>query len=337
MKKRLWFLAPFAGLYALVMEIRNRLFDLGIFSALIPPTSSIGVGNLSVGGTGKSVVVDYLIAQLKTSHNLGVISRGYGRKTRGYLIANPKSTADQIGDEPFQFLQKHPTIRLVVSESRSLAVQNLGVSDPGLTRLIFDDCLQHRWIKPQKMILTTTYQNPYFLDFVLPVGRLRELQKGCRRADVILVTKCPENLSPEVQNDFAKRLQLQPHQKLFFCTIKYATFCHGKKRMLKVQDLKLQDILLITGIANPQSLLDQLAQLNLIFTHLSFPDHHEFTAADIQKIETTAAQKIVLTTEKDYGRLAPKLSNIDQLYYWPIDLGFVTEAQQKAFNGWLNT
>ena len=335
MKNRLWFLAPLAGLYALVMEIRNGLFDRQWWSSVVPTIPSIGVGNLSVGGTGKSVVIDYLISHLKTRNQLAVISRGYGRQTKGFILSDAQSTAKTLGDEPFQFYRKHPDIQVAVAEDRRVALAHLEKMTPKISRLLFDDCFQHRWVKPQKMILTTSYHRPYFSDWVLPVGRLRELSKGRQRADMVLVTKCPKDLSNEAQLAFKRRLKLAPTQPCFFSSIAYAPQLIGHNKTLDINRLAGKKVVLITGIADPGPMVEELRRLKLTFEHFAFGDHHAFTASEIDRFREYAEDFLLVTTEKDYGRLFPQLSDHPRLYYWPISLEFVHPKQEEEFLAWI--
>ena len=189
-------LFPFSLFYGTTIALRNFLFDKGILSSQTTKIPNIGVGNLSVGGTGKSVVIDYLISNFKEQYSLVVISRGYKRKTSGVIVANPNSTVHEIGDEPYQFLSKH-NVRIIVSEKRKRALKVISEFKKLPDIILFDDIMQHRYITPQCLIVTTNYSKPYFQDNLLPLGRLRESPKQIKRAQIILVNKCPENLKYE--------------------------------------------------------------------------------------------------------------------------------------------
>lgn len=323
-------LYPFALIYSLIVGVRNRLFDLGVLKEQPILMSSIGVGNLSTGGTGKTVVVDYLITLLKKHNPIVVLSRGYKRKTKGVVVGSNQSSAASIGDEPFQFIKKHPEISVVVAEKRVLGIQKIKeISKPNAI-ILLDDVMQHRYVRPSLMILTTTFKEPFFLDRILPLGSLREPKKGAKRAEIIMVTKCPENLSQERIDQFKEQLILDKHQQLFFTKIDY-----GKKILSALGSQHLdkisQPFVLVTGIADPKPLLNFLNNKKLLFKHMSFPDHYNFKPSDVKNIEKIKGNGIVITTEKDYSRLYPKMNDID-LFYLPITMEFININEQMIFD-----
>lgn len=331
MDMKMWtiLLFPLAWIYGLIMGIRNRLFDWGISFSLKIKQNSIGVGNLSVGGTGKSVVIDYLIDLFKPTHSIFVVSRGYKRKTKGVVIASEKSTAETIGDEPYQFFVKHKGIGVVVAEKRISGIKAINQLRSQPSFFLLDDVMQHRHVNPKIMILTTSFQHPYFNDYLLPYGRLRESRSGAKRAQIILVTKCPAELTLAKQHIFQKKLRLQANQHLFFAKINYSEeiLNHEKRKSLETLTTSF---LLITGVANPDPLVSFLEAKGQKFNHLKFPNHHRFRTGDITKIKQLKGDRVILTTEKDFGRLMPYFST-SELYYLPISMGFVNKDDTLRF------
>lgn len=331
MKLLVWLLFPFALLYALVTSVRNTLFELKLWKSQHYSKPTIGVGNLSMGGTGKSVVIAYLIARLKKERSLAVLSRGYKRKTKGYLLADKTSTAQTIGDEPYQFFQNHPEIKVAVAEKRALGMEQLLKLQPSPEVFLWDDVFQHRHVTPKLLILTTTFLNPYYKDCVFPMGTLRERRQGSKRANIILMTKCPENLSPKEANQIRKKLKLQDSQQLFFTTIQYDLRLKGEGGMLSLENLQKERFLLVCGIANPQPMISFLKAQGCQFEPLIYPDHYNFNTNALEEINRKGQGKKIITTEKDYGRLAPHLKRND-LYYLPIQMKFVFSEDQIAFD-----
>ena len=329
MIRRLLF--PIAILYGLILSIRNGLFNIKIFKSQHTTIPSIGIGNLSIGGTGKSIVVDYLITKLQMNYIISVISRGYGRKSSGFIMANSSSTALEIGDEPFQFLKKYPKIRVAVGEDRVKAAKKFLKIDSKINLLIFDDVMQYRWIIPNHLVLTTTYKSPFYDDFPFPYGSLREFAKGKQRSETILVTKCPSGISKKDRLDFENKCKLSSSQKIFFTKINYSKSIINHKEKVGFDKLKNEKIILVTGVANPKPLVEFLNSKNIIFNHLKYRDHYNFNKTSIKKIKNEAASSLILTTEKDYGRLSSFLKS-DKLFYIPINLTFFSENEELVFN-----
>ena len=307
-------------LYGSVVHIRNFLFDIGIFNQKKFESKIIGVGNISVGGTGKTVLIDYFSKYLKGKYKISVISRGYKRKSKGLIEVDSFSDYQKVGDEPYMLFLKNPHTKIVVSENRVKAIEFL--ENKYLYQKIFllDDVFQHRWIKPGLNILLTKYNSPFFSDFVLPYGKLREFRFGYKRSDIILVTKCPENMDNLEKKVFSEKIKLKKNQKIYFSTISYNKFIFNKIESRNLNDLKNSDFILLTGIADNKELLIYLRNFN--FKLIEFTDHHDFTNADIKKIKDSANGKIILTTEKDYVRIVDKI-NYDLLYYLPIEMKFL--------------
>ena len=290
-------LLPFSWLYGLGTEIRNFLFDLGLRASHSYNIPIICVGNITVGGTGKTPHTEYLIRLLLGTHRVAVLSRGYKRKTRGFQLANPQSNADELGDEPYQIHQKFPDIRVAVDADRCHGAELLSEifanenSDKRQPIILLDDAYQHRRLTAGLTILLVDYNRPIYKDHLLPAGRLRECCKRADRADIIIVTKCPRNISPTEQNAIEQHLKPAHWQKVFYSTYSYSKLPENSK------------ILLVTGIANPKPLEDALKELGNDVLSLNWADHHDYTSKDIDTITQKAKGRIILTTEKDAAKL----------------------------------
>lgn len=300
-------LFPFSLLYGLIIIIRNYLFDKNIIKSVSFNLPVIGVGNLSAGGTGKSPMVEYLLILLKDRYKVATLSRGYKRKTKGYALANAATTSLEIGDEPMQFHQKFPDVAVAVGEERIVAIPQLLQDRPETNVIILDDAFQHRSIKPGFNILLTACNDLFTADFFLPTGNLRDQKSSYKRADVIVVTKCPPGMLPGEKEQITKEIAPLSHQKIFFTTTVYSNPYHiinKAERTITVND----EVLLVCGIADPLPLKNYLVQHTAIYTELSFSDHHIFTITDLAEIkkkfdEISADQKMIVTTEKDAVRL----------------------------------
>ena len=331
MKYIRFILAPFALVYGLIMTIMNFLFASGLLEARHYKTPTVGVGNLSMGGTGKSVVIDYLIKTLKHKYKTATLSRGYGRSSNGFVLATSNATVENIGDEPFQFYKKHPEITVSVSEKRSLGLEALEQLPQKSEVILLDDVLQHRWVKPNFMILTTSYEKPFFKDFLFPVGSLRETRNGVIRADLILITNSPKGLTTNEKLRFLTNIKLNKNSPVFFTSISYSEHFKGVDVTMRLKSINKEAFILVTGIADPSHLSAYLNISGHSFEHIKFNDHHNFTSTDCIVILKKAAGKRILTTEKDFGRLAPKL-DYDQLFYLEISLTFSNEKEEKEFD-----
>lgn len=320
-------LFPFGLLYGFIMAIRNKLFDWGILAFENTSIKSIGVGNLSMGGTGKSVVVMYLIRSLK-DFRIATLSRGYGRKTKGLVIAGSKDNPTTLGDEPYQFFNRYPYAVVAVSEKRSLGMKALVKIPNPPDFIILDDVMQHRWVRPQIMIMTSSFQRPYFKDFIFPVGDLREFRSGIKRADVLLVTRTPEELSEEQKDAFLTNINI--NVPVFFTKICYSDVLIQHDKTLDLTMLTGNPFLLVTGIADTHHLVGHLKKRYGTFDHLKFKDHNTYSSADAKRINDNAGEKIIVTTEKDYTKLEKVLDN-NKLYYLRIELAFVFKEEQLLF------
>ncbi|SEF64950.1 MULTISPECIES: tetraacyldisaccharide 4'-kinase [Parabacteroides] len=339
-------LSPFAFLYGLGVRLRNQLFSWGLLPSEQYPIPVICVGNLSAGGTGKTPHTEYLVQLLSNQYKVAVLSRGYKRKTSGYILARPESTSAEIGDEPYQIKTKFPNILVAVDSNRRRGIQNL-LALPEVGRpnvIILDDAFQHRYISPSLSIVLTDYNRLYYYDKLLPVGRLREPITSIRRADVVIVTKCNEGLKPIEFRIIEEDMKLMAHQWLFFTGIHYADIkpVFPSEAMPKTKDSiqKEDEILLLAGIASPVHFIKEAEKYSDKVTALTFADHHSFRKKDIKRIKAafdkmTSAGKFILVTEKDAARLQnnPHLPEEWKkvLYCLPITIDFCTN-KQDVFN-----
>ena len=313
MKRFRKLLFPFAIIYGWVVTARNFLYDKqwAGFKSVSYAKPIICVGNLSVGGTGKSPMIELLIMLLKDTHNLAVLSRGYKRKTSGYLEVEPSHLASQTGDEPLQFKQKFPEVTVAVCADRQLGIE---VLRPKADVILLDDAFQHRKVKAGFTLLLTPFDDLFYEDYFLPAGTLRESRKGASRADVIVVTKCPDKVAYARLQEIKYLLQLAPYQKVYFSKIGYADTIVGVTERLPLDYLKAKVFTLVTGIANPSSLVLFLKEQGFTFTHKKYADHHDFSEAEILALQK---EELILTTEKDYMRLQVPLEKY-AMYYLPI-------------------
>ena len=330
------FLSPFTFLYWLAVVIRHFLYDSGIKKSQSFSIPIICVGNITVGGTGKTPHIEYLIRLLNEEYKVAVLSRGYKRQTSGFLKATIDSTAEEIGDEPRQLKQKFSNVEVAVDEDRVEGVAQLlnEVEKPEV--VLLDDAFQHRKIRPGFNILLVDYSRPLLNDIMLPAGRLRDAVNQRRRADVIVITKCSANLDIEEKSEWENKYRTRPDQKVFFTYMIYeeAVPIFLSQKPITLKDIKDQKIsvLLVTGIANPKPLKEILLQYSENVILLKFPDHHAFSLKDISKIydqynAMKSLGKIIVTTEKDATRLQPFFDEINKLdlpiYTIPIKVDFL--------------
>ncbi len=301
------FLFPFSLIYGLIVIIRNYLYDKNIIKSVSFNLPVIAVGNLIVGGTGKSPMVEYLIRLLKGKYNVATISRGYKRKTKGYALAHFETTALEIGDEPMQFHAKFPDVAVAVGEARIEAIPQLLQDRPDTQVILLDDAFQHRTITPGFNILLTECNNLFTRDFFLPTGDLRDQRSSYKRANVIVVTKCDAYMTLDEKATVINEIKPLPHQQLFFTAILYNEPYHiltKEKRNITVFD----EVLLVTGIANTQPLKSYIVNQAKTYEELAYSNHHIFTIDDLKDIrkrfnEMAADNKMIVTTEKDAVRL----------------------------------
>lgn len=336
----LFLLYPFALLYALVLLLRNKAYDWGLLKSKQFDVPVISVGNLSMGGTGKTPHVEYLIKLLKGDRKPVVISRGYKRKSRGFVMAAPGSTSVDIGDEPLQIHRKFPEITVAVDGNRVRGINRLLQERPATDVILLDDAFQHRAVKPGLSILLTDFHNLYAEDFPVPVGTLREFRSGAHRADIIIVTKSGRTLSPITVRRITDLLKPRPHQQLFFSYISYGSLTPLPGSSAQLPAEKVSSVLLFAGIANIYPLQDHVVSLSNYQEIMEFGDHHRYTEKDYQKIRKGfenlfIKNKIIITTEKDAMRIAipqiPELLADLPVFYIPIEIKIHTEFR-KNFN-----
>jgi tetraacyldisaccharide 4'-kinase len=297
------------------------LYDFGIFSSSSFQTKTICVGNLSVGGTGKTPMIELLVASLKDDYKIAVLSRGYKRKSSGFLLATDQTTVENLGDEPYQLKSKFPSISVAVDADRRNGITQLEtIITPDV--ILLDDAFQHRKVKPDFSMLLTAYGSLYIDDWYLPTGNLRDSRGEAGRADIIVVTKCPQELSISAQNEIRARIRPKAHQKILFSYLYYNKILKSKGEERSLNDLRKKHITLVTGIANPYPLVAYLKEKEVVFDHMEFNDHHFFTERELAVLKE---KECVLTTEKDYVRLKNELS---QLFYIEVSHQFLGEGNQ---------
>lgn len=338
-------LYPLSWLYGSGVWLRNKLFDRGIYKERRFDIPVISVGNITVGGTGKTPHTEYLIRLLRKNHKVAVLSRGYKRKSKGFVLARPDTTVQMIGDEPFQMKQKFPDIYMAVDRDRCHGIEQLCDARiaPGTEVVILDDAFQHRYVKPGLNILLVDYHRLLCEDALLPAGRLREPETGKSRAHIVIVTKCPADITPMDLRVLTKQMELYPYQQLYFTTLKYGRlrplFTAEAERPLESIG-KDNHILLVTGIASPAKLIRDLSPYHIPIDSLAFGDHHNFTAKDMELIKERftklpEGKRIIVTTEKDAVRLAtpplPDAAIRPYIYVLPVEVSFLQD-QQEVFN-----
>lgn len=335
-------LFPISIIYGCIIYFRNFLFDKKILRVKSFDFPIICIGNLSVGGTGKTPMVEYLLSLLQKKFSIATLSRGYKRKTKGYLLANKKTTSNEIGDEPMQFHLKFPEVTVAVGEDRISAIEQLLKDAPSTDAVILDDAFQHRKVKAGLNILLTDYQHLFIKDFFLPTGQLRDKRGSYKRAQIIVLTKCPADLSISEKDKIALSIALQKGQNLFFTSIAYGTPYHifNKKEVPLHQG---QQILLVHGIARPHTLQKYVSQFDNNFKEINFSDHHDFSPSDIKKITENfqsipSENKIMITTEKDAVKLLAFKNELHplSLYILPIRNSFLFQ-QEDEFNSIVET
>lgn len=337
-------LTPFSWLYGAGVAFRNWMFDAGLLKQTEFSIPVISVGNITVGGCGKTPHVEYLINLLQNKYKVAVLSRGYKRKSHGYVLANEKTSMPQIGDEPFQMKEKFPNIYVAVDNKRRRGIKHLKKDEKtkDVEVVLLDDAYQHRYVKPGLNILLVDYHRIITYDKLLPAGRLREPQDAKERADVVIITKCPNDLKPIDFRVLRKALDLRPYQELYFTSIAYKSLklYNGNRRKEISEITEDTSALLFSGIASPEQIEIDMQPYCKQLTKICFPDHHQYTKADMEKInrkfEALPEPKILITTEKDATRLTHLESvpeNIkNNLYVLPIEIRFQHDRQAHFNN-----
>jgi len=337
-----WML-PLSWLYGLGVRLRNQLFELGILKSRSFDVPVISVGNITVGGSGKTPHVEYLINLLKDKMQVAVLSRGYKRKSKGFVLADKDTEMRDIGDEPYQMKKKFKNIHVAVDKDRCHGIEKIinGEETKNTDVILLDDAYQHRYVKPGINILLVDYHRLIIYDKLLPAGRLREPLNGKSRADVVIITKCPKELKPMEYRVIIKAMNLYPYQQLFFTTLEYdalkPVYCGESRQLDSIE--KEENILLLTGIASPKQMIYDLEPYSAKITPLTYPDHHQFTKKDIEHINEEFAKmpspKMIITTEKDNSRLFGMDGLSDEvrrnIYILPVRIKFML-GQEEDFN-----
>lgn len=335
-------LYPLSWLYGLGVRVRNQMFEMGILKQQAYDIPIISVGNITVGGTGKTPHVEYLVRLLGDLVKVAVLSRGYKRQSKGYVLAHEATLMQEIGDEPFQMKRKFPHIYIAVDKNRRHGIAHLTTDEEtrDVDVILLDDAYQHRYVKPGINILLVDYHRFIMNDELLPAGRLREPLSAKDRADIVIVTKCPKDLKPMEFRVLTKNLNLYPFQSLFFTALEYGKLkSFNTEKEFSLRSLKQQNVLLLTGIASPQHMKEDLKKYCKHILPMAFADHHRFTSNDIMHLNDTFAKmeapKIIITTEKDASRLTGIEGMTDEvkaaLHILPIQIRFLLDSEE-AFN-----
>lgn len=331
-------LFPFSLIYGTIIAIRELLYKVDLLKGVSFDIPVISIGNLSVGGTGKTPHIEYLIRLLSPYLQLGTLSRGYKRKTSGYRVVNEFDSSLEAGDEPLQIKRKFRNVLVAVCENRVFAIPKMLMAKPDLQTILLDDAFQHRQIIPGLNILLTQYSRPFFKDFLLPSGSLREFPESYKRADLIIVTKCPENLSPEEAGKFLESLRPYPHQRVFFSKFAYKKPFFWFNPSFSYNLTENTDVVLVSAIANSDYLTEYLRQTVNSIEMLEFRDHHYFKEEDMKAIHSLfrslkTDNKVILTTEKDAGRLelfrSFFIENQLPLVVLPVEVEFCFDQQAE--------
>jgi tetraacyldisaccharide 4'-kinase len=315
-------LLPFNPIYASIIQIRNFLYNHNFFKSTKSDLPVICVGNITVGGTGKTPHVEYLISFLKNKYKLAILSRGYKRKTKGFILSNNETKPHEIGDEPFQIKSRYPEINVAVDEKRVRGVASIELRTDTQV-VILDDAFQHRAIEPSYSIVLVDYNRPVFEDYMLPAGNLREPMSGLKRANSIIVTKCPESITDIEMKFFKQKLKLYPYQNIYFSYFKYSKPKHILNS--EITEITDKDILLVTGIANTKYLEKYINKHAKSYKLQKYPDHHDFTISDIKNIvsnfgKINSENKLIICTEKDKVKLLENKKLLKNVDIFSIDI-----------------
>lgn len=316
--------------FLLVTSIRNFLYHIGLFKSFAFSIPIISIGNLVLGGSGKTPTTEYLIRLLSDEYKVAVLSRGYGRKSNGFIIADSNSNPSIIGDEPMQYYRKFKNIIMCVDSNRVRAINKLINSNLNLEVILLDDAYQHRKVKPKISILLTEYSRLYSEDYVFPLGNLRESRGSANRADIIIVTKCDKNLNKNDKINITKKLNLNKEQRIYFSYIEYSNIVYSKEEKKLLDEFKNKNFTLVTGVADSSHMVNYLKNNGYNFNHVSFKDHHNYLQSDIMALNTN---ELIITTEKDYVKLCNRIQS--KLFYLPIE--FIVDDMKKFNNEILNS
>lgn len=336
-KRKNKFLLPFSWVYKAGVVLHHKFYEWGFMQTEKPALPLICVGNLAVGGTGKTPMVEYLLRLLTPNYKVATISRGYKRKSKGVVIANDETRFTEIGDEPMQFHTKFPQAKIVVGEKRINAINELMQQFPATDVIILDDAFQHKAVQAGLNILLTEYDNLFTNDYYLPAGQLRDLKGNYKKADIIIVTKCPETLTMDEKHRLRHQIKPLSHQTIYYTSIRYGEPVHISTN-ISTHLTSVKNVLLITGIANPEPLIAYLKRHDISLKVNSFPDHHQFNQSDINHLKKSfhnikGDNKIIITTEKDAMRFKQFETGLEDLPFFaiPIEHNFLFNEAQ-SFN-----
>lgn len=315
---------PLSIIFKFVTDIRNKLYDCNFLKSEKINVPVISVGNLSTGGTGKTPMVDFIIYNLKRDYNISVLSRGYNRKSKGFIEIKNSDNPSLVGDEPFLIKSNHSEVPVFACEDRVEGAKKI-ISENNTNLILLDDAFQHRKISRNLDIVLTDYNNLFYKDYLLPYGNLRESRNNINRADVIIVTKCPLDFNKADAIKIKNQINPKKTQSLFFSQIKYSEILFGFKE-LSFKSIRNSKLTLVTGIANSQTLKEYLKKNNVNFDHFDYPDHYNYSRKDVNKILATTKNNIILTTKKDYYKLSQ--FKIDNLLYIDIKVEFLDGKQE---------
>ena len=329
-------LIPLSFIYGSITSIRNLLFDFGVFKEKTYPIPIICIGNLSVGGSGKTPHTQYLFDLLKNEYKVAVLSRGYGRKNSSLQLVEITSRALDVGDEPLQLKQNNPDCLVLVEKNRNKGVMYILKKFPKTEIILLDDGYQHRWIKAGFNIIVTPFSSPFYNDYIMPFGKLRESKKAVIRANAVIFSKSPKNTNPTLKKGMLERLHLFSHQKAYFSVIKY----HKFKSISNNTELEVIDpysITLVSGIANAKPLVNYLKEKGHIISHLKYSDHHNYCINDVHNIlakynTEKSTKKLILTTEKDATKLKQFLPHFKDVNFYYISIEVKIDQSEKFKN-----
>ena len=330
----------------MIVSIRNFLYNADVLKSHEFPIPIISIGNITVGGTGKTPHIEFLVRDLKEKFKVAVLSRGYKRKSSGFVLATSESTVFQIGDEPKQIKQNFNDIEVAVCENRAKGIQKLSTEPSNVEVILLDDAFQHRSVKPGLSVLLIDYYRPMNEDNMLPYGSLRESQHEKLRANIIVISKCPKDIKPIERRIIEKNLSIFPYQSLYFSSINYGILhsVYNEKETLELEKGQYS-ILLVTGIANPYPLKEHLLSYTTNLIQMSYGDHHFFKRSDFEHIANKFNhikddKKIIITTEKDATRMrdlhfSDLIKNFP-VYYIPIEIEFLNDDKKRFDNQIIN-
>ena len=331
-------LLPFLPFYALAVWARNWMYDAKILSSRKAQIPTIGVGNLCVGGSGKTPHVEYLVRLLKDEFKVCTLSRGYGRKSKGFVLAKEPMSSAVLGDESMQYFQKFSDVSVCVDADRLRAIRNLKTEAPDTEVILLDDAFQYRALKPGLSLMLTDYFRPCYTDYLLPVGNLRESRCAMKRAEIIVVTKCPTILSPIVKDDILQKIKPRQNQEVYFSYMKHGPLHNLDGSICEINKDALNHFVVISGIFNPYPLVEHLRTYTKDIKLFQFSDHHEFTKTELKRIrkyflDYFCNHKYIVTTEKDLMRLkdSPVFAEISDLpiCYVPVEVAFHKDGKEE--------